>query len=96
MKKLLVFGAQLRKRRCQRSAADDKYAAQHENVWILDSEIMLLTTMNATRNSVLNCEGSGVFLRTERETREQELHFDELFAGAEVIKLQDLPGETRP
>ena len=96
MKKLLTYGAKLRKRRCERSGADEKYAAQHEKVWILDGELLLLTSMNATRNSVTNCEEAGVFLRTEREIQFQEAHFDSLFAGAQPVSLEQLPLGEKP
>ena len=78
---LKEWGVKIRTRKPKKAA----YSLQHAKTWIIDEELLLVASMNATGNSVGNCEEVGIFLRTRREVEKAVGHFMKIWEDSSPV-----------
>ena len=84
-----------------RKPTKDGFSIQHEKTWLFDKHMLMIGSMNATYNSVRNCEEVGIFMNTAREVskamehveRSQRLSVgclnDEMASGADQLYITE-------
>ena len=78
-------GAELRRRR----PGPHAFAKQHEKLWIIDGQLLISGSCNATNNSLQRCEENQVYCTVARAVEEAVRHYAELWDLAHPVSQED-------
>ena len=61
------------------------FALQHEKTWVFDYDVVLIGSLNLTRNSAQECNECSTLLRSPEHNAKMARHFEELWLLSEPV-----------